>query len=253
MKWNHKSKRALGVFGLLILALSAIGFVNKTADQRTVKDIVIDIEQEFDNFFVDQNDILNLMTNGGNQVIIGTPLTYVDLKELENRIYTNPFVKTAEVFRDMKGYILAEVSLKKPIARILNENGPDAYVSSQGEIFPTSTNFTARVILLDGKGAQKFIESGFEDEEAYELLRLIEDINQDPMWSKQITQISIGADRKLKMWPQVSKQVIEFGEVWNYEEKLKKLDIFYRQILPMKGWNSYTKVNLEFEDQIVAE
>jgi cell division protein FtsQ len=186
-------------------------------------------------------------------VIIGTPLSFVDLEELEDRLYSNPFIRSAEVFRDMKGYIIADVTLKKPVARILNQKGPDAYVSSEGEVFPTSKNFTARVLLLDGTGTQKFIESGFESKGDLELLDMIEFINSDPLWSKQITQISIDSNHKLKMWPQVSKQIIEFGEVWNYQKKLRKLEIFYRKILPAKGWNTYSKVNLEFEDQIVAD
>ena len=75
------------------------------------------------------------------------------------------------------------------------------------------------------------------------------------------TQINSGAahfitlDKKgnIKMYTQVSKQVVEFGRPEEIEEKFKKLKIFYKEILPAKGWNSYDKVSVKFKDQIVCE
>jgi cell division protein FtsQ len=55
------------------------------------------------------------------------------------------------------------------------------------------------------------------------------------------------------MFPQVGGQLIEFGKPENLELKFKKLRIFYKEILPEKGWNAYERVNLEYEGQIIAE
>ena len=253
MKLNTDTKKYVAVLGLVILAASAIGFVNKSVDERVCKDIVINIQEEYDNFFVDHNDILALMTMDNNQVIVGTPIAHIDLKELENRVRSNPFVNSVEVYRDMKGYIMADITLRKPVLRILNSIGPDAYVDKSGTVFPTSTHFTSRVILLDGEGAEALIKDGFDNEKGHELLEMIDHVNNHPMWSKQITQITIEKDNEMIMWPQITKQYIEFGTIDDYEKKFKKLEIFYRDILPRKGWNSYEKVNLKYKNQIVAD
>ena len=55
------------------------------------------------------------------------------------------------------------------------------------------------------------------------------------------------------MLPQVGDERIEFGLPVNEEVKLRKLRIFYKEILPKTGWNQYKRVNLEYEGQIVAE
>jgi len=55
------------------------------------------------------------------------------------------------------------------------------------------------------------------------------------------------------MLPQVGAQTIEFGTAENMEEKLKKLKIFYKEILPQMGWSRYHRVNVEYNGQLVAE
>jgi len=55
------------------------------------------------------------------------------------------------------------------------------------------------------------------------------------------------------LYPQVTKQMVEFGKPEDIEVKFKKLRIFYTEILPKKGWNRYEKVNLKYRDQIIAE
>jgi cell division protein FtsQ len=253
MKWKDNLRKYLPVFGVLLIGAVAIGFVNKSVEEKVCKDVVINMQDEYDNFFVDHNQILSMMTNGNNQVLIGTPLAHIDLKELESRIKANPFINSVQVYRDMKGYIMVDVTLRKPVLRILNSKGPDAYVDANGTIFPTSDDFTSRVILLDGKGAEALLKTGFIGEEGDTLLELIEFISNDPTWSKQITQITIESDGDMIMWPQLTKQYIEFGTMDDYKTKFKKLDIFYKQILPRNGWNTYEKVNLKYKDQIIAD
>jgi cell division protein FtsQ len=55
------------------------------------------------------------------------------------------------------------------------------------------------------------------------------------------------------MYQQVGKQVIEFGEAKDIEEKFKKINLFYEEILPAKGWNTYSRVNVKYKGQIVCE
>jgi len=42
-------------------------------------------------------------------------------------------------------------------------------------------------------------------------------------------------------------------ETETIEEKFRKLMVFYKEILPQKGWTRYERVNLKYEGQVVAE
>ena len=55
------------------------------------------------------------------------------------------------------------------------------------------------------------------------------------------------------LYPQVGKHRIEFGKAEDFERKFKKLETFYKEIVPKKGWNEYSVVKLQFEGQIVCK
>ncbi len=65
--------------------------------------------------------------------------------------------------------------------------------------------------------------------------------------------MDINAEGKISIFPQVTGQKVEFGKAENIEEKFKKLMIFYKEILPQRGWTKYERVNLEYEGQVIAE
>jgi cell division protein FtsQ len=65
--------------------------------------------------------------------------------------------------------------------------------------------------------------------------------------------MDINHSGKINIYPQITGQIVEFGKPENIEVKFKKLKIFYKEILPQRGWTRYERVNLEYEGQVVAE
>jgi len=86
-----------------------------------------------------------------------------------------------------------------------------------------------------------------------EVFEMINFITDDPFWKAQIAQIDIAENGELILYPQVTKQYVEFGTVENMETKFKRLKVFYKNILPQQGWNKYSRINLKYKDQIIAE
>ncbi|MFY8037495.1 MAG: cell division protein FtsQ/DivIB, partial [Cyclobacteriaceae bacterium] len=146
------------------------------------------------------------------------------------------------------------VELRRPIARIVQNDAPDAYIAEDGVIMPVSEKYTARVVLISG-AVKQLLES--EDlnrtGEGKQLMAMIEFINADPFWKAQVVQLDIQKNGKVIIYPQVTGQLVEFGKPENLEVKFKKLMVFYKEILPTRGWTRYERVNLEYEGQVVAE
>src|SRR5204863_3006814 len=46
---------------------------------------------------------------------------------------------------------------------------------------------------------------------------------------------------------------IVFGDANEAEEKLKKLKLFYKEIMIKAGWNNYSVINLQYKNQVVAK
>jgi cell division protein FtsQ len=256
MKLRVKSGIVKGTKWLLAAAtvLTCVSLVARNEEDRLFKRIVINIENQYDNYFVDENDVMHLISAGGTEKILGAGYESLSLKSLENRIKTHKFVNSTEVFRDFKGNLFVNITQNKPIARIVRKYSPHAYVGTEGQILPVSERFTARVPLISGPYTDKLVKQDLtETEEGRALYELLLFIESDPFWKAQIAQLEIDGGANIIMYPQVTKQYIEFGKAEQITHKFKKLKIFYTKILPSKGWNSYRKVNVKYQDQIICE
>jgi cell division protein FtsQ len=241
------------MFPLLLFVL-CFAFSFKKQEGRVCKSIKIEIENQNGNFFINENDIVEIITKKGNSMVINMPIAELSLKELEDRVEAHKFVESAEVYTDHGGNLRVEVQQAKPIARIFRARGSDSYISESGEILPVSERFTARVILVNGPFFNQYEEQGLlKDEKGEQVFNFIKRVTEDEFWSAQFAQLTISSAGKLTIYPQVTKQKIEFGYVNDSESKLKKLKIFYDKILPDRGWNTYERVNLQFKDQIICE
>ncbi len=185
----------------------------------------------------------------------GATLDRLNLKEIETKIKSNHFVQDAELYSDLKGNLIVKATLRRPIARIVRNDGPDGYIAEDGTIVPVSDKFTTRVILISGSFSRLLLQSENLNKsvEGKQLLEMLSIIREDEFWRAQIAQLDIDNHVRVNMFPQVGGQLIEFGKPENLELKFKKLRIFYKEILPQQGWSAYERINLEYEGQIIAE
>ncbi|WP_045467609.1 cell division protein FtsQ/DivIB [Sporocytophaga myxococcoides] len=241
------------ILGSIVL-FALISFVEKKQADREIKAINVHIDYEYDNYFVTEEKVLDLISKNGSDRIIGASYNDIDLKTLELRIKSHKFVEEAQVYKDLKGNLTVEVSQCRPVARVVQSDGPHAYIGSSGNTLSTSDEFTARVLLIDGSGSAKLTKKEFfESEEGKPYLDLINFLDQDKFWKAQIAQLTVERNGDISMYTQIGDQLILFGKPEEVESKFKRLKIFYKEILPTKGWNSYNKVNLKFKDQIICE
>ncbi|PTB97140.1 cell division protein FtsQ [Marivirga lumbricoides] len=237
-----------------IIFLISIGFVSKKQEEKLCKKIVITIENQQGNFFINEGDIMDKVTKNGREMVVNLPFDNVKLKDIEQRIEALKFVQSAQVYRDLQGNMLIDAVQARPIARVFNPVGKDYYISDRGEILPVSERFTARVMVLSGSFFRPYLEKNLLiDQAGKDLFNFIQFIEKDKFWSAQFAQLEVNKSGMINIYPQVTKQIIEFGSVADYSEKLSKLKIFYDKILPDRGWNRYERVNLQFKDQIICE
>ncbi len=239
----------VGAVALLVM----IGFSSVKRSNRVLNDVKVDIETQDGNYFIDKASVMKLLQSEEGLPVLGSALGDLDLRALEKKVQRNPFVKKSEVYKDLKGNLLVRVKLVKPIARIFNSKGTDIYIDNEGYLLPANGKQTARVPIIELDRQFSWEENITETSYGQDLLALLEYIGADKFWKAQIAHLIIGKDGEITMLPQVSKQEIAFGKPEDFERKFKKLDVFYKEILPNKGWNTYSRVSLKFENQIVCQ
>ncbi|QOI97491.1 MAG: cell division protein FtsQ [Flammeovirgaceae bacterium] len=251
-KWKIRKELKIGV--ALAVLFFFVAFTERKLGSQSVNDVIVKVENVDDNHFIDEEDILKLIRLD-RENLKGADLARLNLKEIESRIKSDRFIQDADLYSDIKGNLIVRATLRRPIARIIRNDGPDAYVAEDGTIMPVSSKFTARVMLISGDQVRKLLEREniTTDESGRHLITLLHMIGNDDFWRAQIAQLHITAKDKIIMLPQIGAQTIEFGTADKAEEKLKKLKIFYKEILPQMGWNRYKRVNVEYDKQLIAE
>ncbi len=240
----------------VVLVVSGLLIAFETAENRSkvCNKILITIDNQVENHFVDQLDIIQLITLNNTEIIEGAQVNSLNLRAIENRLIDEPFLQDAEIFMDHSGNMMVSVSLRKPMARVVRYNGPDAYIGENGHILPISTKYSKRVIIITGAKSKELSEQvNIKTGEYANLYKLIQFIQNDSFLNAQIAQIKLNKNGEVILYPQITKQYIEFGKMEDLEIKFKKLRLFYKEILPRKGWNSYTRVSLKYKNQIICE
>jgi cell division protein FtsQ len=253
MRIKSSVKKMAGYIASTLMLMGLIGFVESQKDLREVRSVNIMLEHNKDYYFLEEDDILSLITESGARPLEGQKIAALDLKALEDRISSNRYTAKVAVFVDLKGNLVARASQKEPLARFADPVADDWYIDEHGELLPLSEKFAARVILVSGKTAKKWYQDEQYEKEKLALTGFLKHIKQQEFWSAQIAEVEVDEKGELVLYPQIGRQVIEFGDLENADEKLRRLMIFYKRILPSQGWNTYARVNVSFENQIICE
>ena len=227
---------------LFIVVTVIFSFKNNSSP---IKEIVINSE----NKFLDRYRIESLITEKMDKDSI---IKNADI--IEKNILANPFVKEIKLYQDLSNKLIVDLVQYQPIARLVSENKKDFYIDLHGNIFPTSTKFSERVLLIHTDDNINYdLKNINSTDYGKKIFTMINYIINDTFLSKIISEIDINYNKNIIIYPQVSKQKIIFGYPEQIDVKFDKLMLFYKKVLPAKGWNTYKTVNLKFKNQIICD
>ncbi|MCB2408169.1 cell division protein FtsQ/DivIB [Hymenobacter lucidus] len=254
MELKRKANNLIFATGCLVLLSALAVFAGVRQASRPVGSVIVTIGNEFNNYFISEREVTALLTRNGGQRLEGAHPDDLDLKALEARLKAHSFVREAQVYRDLAGNLHADVRQNRPIARLIHaDTRQDSYLDAEGKKLPLSSLFTARVVPISRLGGGPLQAGFFQDSTGRQYLEFLRYIDEHPFWRAQVAEVFIGPNGKVSFTQQVGDQRIEFGFPENISEKFAKLMVFYRQIPPVLGWDTYHRVNVEFKDQIICE
>ena len=250
------SKKWLFVLGGLLSLFGLIAFTEVRHAQKQVQNVVVQIDQVDGHQFLTRKDVMGYLTNEGSDPIAGKDYADVDLRRLERRLKQHGLVKNCQISRDLTGNLLVVIEQPKPVARLVLSGDElrsvsGQYVSEEGRFFPVSMNYSARVPILSGAYFAR--NRSLANARNQPLLDLLKRIHDDPFWRAQLAELSVNEAGEVTMWPQVGNHRIVFGMPAEPDAKFKKLKLVYTNILPAKGWDRYSLINVQYKNQIVCE
>lgn len=236
----------LFILGVVVLLVSATHLKKSV----TPSDFEIEIEALADgkNLLTEAEVFAQLQSSIGYHPV-KLPIGEIPLSRFEEILNANPYIKDAKVYVDHRGVLHFKVAQRLPVLRLI-ESGSTHYIDSEGQWMPPSEHYTVRVPVLHGH-----IPKGDEREEwkKEELSLILESLNQKSEMTQWIDQVYRDQNGSYVLIPLLSKLKIDFGPWKNVGPKWEKMTRFFKEVLPKKGWNKYERIDLRFEDQVIAK
>lgn len=232
----------------LISLLMILGFSNSYYHNRICQKLHIKIDYNGDNFFLDEQDIQSLLDSNSREFLLNVPYKLIQTKQLESRVKANPFVESCSISKKLNGELEVSVKIVRPMVRVISQQ-ESFYLDKTGKKIPLSKKYTPHCLVLSLDNVYFDFEMKESDKK---LLSLLNFITSSESLSSQITQIDKQKEN-ISMYLLFSNAEIIFGDLSDWESKMRKLEILYRHILPKKGWNTYEKITLKYHQQVVCE
>lgn len=174
----------------------------------------------------------------------GQAASAVDLQGLEDRLNKIDNIEHANVSRMSDDRILVEVTPMIPVVRVFDRQG-SYYLNRSGKRLSASARFRLDVPVITGEFSP--------EHPASELLGLVERIHGDSTWNAIVAQINVDPrSRDIILAPMIRGHVINIGDTTDIRDKLRRVMLMYRKVLPVKGWAYYDTISVKWRGQVVA-
>ncbi len=235
--------------GAVVLLVAAV----RKKDQRQCKRIEINISGVSNNFFIDKDDVLKIISTYGGRNAVGKPIEEFNLVAMETALKREVWIKNAELFFDNNDVLQAVVEEREPIARVFTAGGNTFYIDSSNMKLPLSEKFSARVPVFTNFPTDVAVLTKADSNLLNDIKHISILIQADSFLMAMIDQVDINASRGFDMIPKIGNQLIAFGDGKDAEAKFYKLRLFYKKVMMKMGWSKYSVINLQYKNQVVAK
>ena len=257
-------KRFLNIlFWIAVIAyyFVSLGFVSERRHELICTAVKVNVVDSARSRFVTAKDIFQMVDNQ-NQKLTGVRFDNINIPGIEQRLGEYAPIRRVNIYKTINGTVHIDVMQRTPVLRIINHYGDNFYLDDRGDLLRHSSRYCAHVLVANGninlRPEQKNynVFTARSDPEKRNIIRelyeLADYINNDRFWKAQIQQIYVNEKDEFELIPLVGAHVIIFGAFDKPDVKFSKLETFYRNGLNVKGWNTYSVINLKYEGQIVT-
>lgn len=227
------------MFVLLGLVVFLFAFASVRNEDRKVSKPQVKFMGENNLFITNETVSKLLIQNLGS--VKNIPKETLVLDELEKVLKSNPMIKTAEVYLAVSGVLNAEIEQKTPIARV--STNASYYIDDEGSFMPLSNNYSARVPLVTGYVEKNNLKT---------IHKVAVKIKNDDFLKKHVIEIHQSINKVIYLKLRQCKFLVQLGDVSYLDKKINNLKAFYQKNLKEKTLNDYSKVNLQFENQVIC-
>ena len=238
-------KILLSALLLLIAAyiVAAVTVFNRKPASQVCQDIRLVIKDSVYAGFITKNEVSAMLKKKGISPL-EQPMDRVRTDSIEQVLSRHPLIDRVECYKTPGGSLNIEVSQRIPILRVMSDDGANYYLDDKGYIMPPDAKCVAHRAVATGR-----IEKAFAVKDLYKFGVFLQ---RNPFWDAQVEQIHFLPDGNVELVPRVGNHLIYLGKLNHFESKLERVKVFYEKALNRVGWNKYSRINVEFDNQIIC-
>lgn len=231
----------------ILLVLAAVLVIGTLwARDKSRGELCTDIEIEVINAdstsFVTPQGVINDLKGRGIK-LVGKRMGDIDASDIEEALRLSPYLENADIVKCHNGKVLIRVSQLVPVFRVFD--GESSYYVNRAGKHMTATNFYhSDVPVVQGHFTRKYPPT--------RLLPLIDYVENDSLLRSLVTMIIARDSNNIILVPDISGHVINIGNAAGLDNKFAKLKMFYSQVMPKRGWNTFDTISVKWNHQVVA-
>lgn len=254
----HKKgfKLAVSLFWIGLLLLAIFWSLGRTQNVA-MKTYAVHWISEVENPLLGEQEITQIALDLGAKNpthFNGKKAGELGLDLMQTRLQNHPYIAEAQVWMGLDGCLHLNVLQRKPLFRVINQQGEGYYVEKSGIIMPLSTHYAVRVPVVTGNIDEEATEGQkVLSPELNDLVQMMQLIDADPFLKALVEQVYVDKFKEWVLIPKVGNHTIVVGNIASIEDKFFRLKTFYMSGLNKVGWHLYRELDLRFKGQVVAK
>ncbi len=231
---------------LLVTAYLAASFtvLNQRPSDQKCTQVKVVIEDSASTCFITSSEVVSILKR--NRLYPqGRLMDSIRSKVIEQELEKNTFIESAECYKTPTGNLCIYIQQRLPILRVMPGDGTSSYyIDLNGHSMPGGGH-AAHLPVATGH-----ISRDMAQKELHQFALLLRD---DDFWSKQVEQINVTSEGDIELVPRVGNHILFLGKPVNIKNKLSRIRTFYDKALSQVGWNKYSRISVEFDNQIICK
>ena len=175
----------------------------------------------------------------------GKRLDSIDLHKIERTLLSMPIYKRAEAFiAPSSSSVQIRLTEKLPLYIVQEPSGKSYYVTQGKGTITVNPTFAAYLPIVSGAVDLKMATGPVYD--------LMAALREDAYFTDYFGQVYVDETDGIVLIPRIGTTRVIMGRESNWSEKLRKWRIFAESVLPKRGMNAFSYVNLDYGTQIIA-
>lgn len=175
--------------------------------------------------------------------IKGMPVHALDIGKVEKYLNSISNFESVHCMINSDNHLLIEARPLEPVMRVF-DGDKSYYINREGKRIETKAEFFTDVPVVYGNFSSTFTPR--------EVLPLVRYLESDRDLANLAGMIEARDARNLIIVPRIKGHVVNIGDTSRLKEKSENLFLFYRKVMPYKGWETYDTIYVKYRGQVVA-